>query len=105
MVLPDWRLCAGDDLAVEFVHAGQRHVVADEVDEAVARRPARELVLDHLDGEDIRLAHGLHRLEDEVLVHIGLKPPDPQSSFSTHLSILKFTGYVKTRSAKLFLLG
>ena len=87
------------------MHARERNVVTDEVDEAVARGAAGELVLDHLDGEDIRLAHGLHRLEDEVLVHIGLKPPDPQSSFSTHLSILKFTGYVKTRSAKLFLLG
>jgi len=73
----DRGLCPRDHLAVEFVHASERHLVADEVYEAIPRRSARELVLDDLDGEDVRLAHRLHRLEDEVLVHVILQAPDP----------------------------
>ena len=59
------------------MHARERHVVTDEVDEAVARGAAGELVLDHLDGEDVGLPHGVHCLQYEVLVHVGLQTSDP----------------------------
>ena len=59
------------------MHARERNVVTDEVDEAVARGAAGELVLDHLDGEDVGLPHGMHRLQYKVLVHVGLQTSDP----------------------------
>ena len=65
-------------------------MVTDEVYEAIARRSARELVLDNLDGEDVCLSHRLHRLENEVLVHVVLQAPDPQCSFPTHCNRLLF---------------
>ena len=70
------------------MHAGQGHVVADEVDEAVAGSASCELVLDRLDGENVGLPHGVEGLHDKLLVHVILQTSDPQCSFSTHFDFV-----------------
>lgn len=67
------RLAVGYDLPVELVHGHERGGVVVEVDEAVGGGLARELVLDHLDGVDQRLAHQGQRRPEEVLVHVRLQ--------------------------------
>ena len=67
------RLAVRDDLSVELVHGHEGRGVRVEVDEAVGGRLARELVLDHLDGEHVLLAHHPQAVHQELLVHVRLQ--------------------------------
>ena len=80
---------AGSHLSAQPVHGQDGPMVGLEVDEAVSGRLPGELVGHDFDGHDPLLAQGHHGVGQELLVHVGLEPADPEGADAGHCGVLR----------------